>query len=356
MDPAEILYTRAAVSGIRPESREVDVEVSNEALDSHGTVVRQNWDLTRYTANPVVLWSHDHREVPLGTASKVKVSGPKSARKLTATLKFRDKGKSAKADEVWSAIEDGTLKGVSAGFFSHSRFFESHEDKEVMILDSNELVDISMTSVPSNANTLASLRARALQAKDQPPEPKGSQKKEERSMDLKIFARSLGLPNDATDSQIEARMTVALDERSKLITATGEESYDAAIGTIAAGRAAVDEHKKLQAQMETNERTAIVERMRSNRQTTPALEKDFLSTLSLESLRSYEKSAPKVLPGDSGLQQVDTKGAGLDDVAQFRDMTTDERSALHKEDPEQYRRLSAAWRAAGSPRRTKKAS
>lgn len=356
MDENEVLYTRAAVSGIRPDVREVDVEVSNEALDSHGTIVRQNWDLNRYNLNPVVLWSHNASEVPLGRATKLKVSGTKGAKRLTATLKFREEGKSAKADEVWSAVEDGTLKGISAGFYSRSQFVELHDSKEVLVLDNNELVDISVTAIPSNPTTLASLRARALASKDQPPEPKGSPKEGDSNVEFKIFARALGLPLDTPEAQIEARVTAAIEERSKLLEATGDDTVDAAIGTIAAGKAAVEQAQKLQQQMETNERTAILERMRANRQTTPALEKDFLSTLSLESLRSYEKSAPKVLPGDSGLQQGTDTEVGLDDVSQFRDMSDSERSALKKQSPEEYNRMRTAWREAGAPAPTKKAS
>ena len=158
-----LLYTRAATAGVRPESREVDVIASTDVLDSFGTILRQNWQLERFKQNPIVLWGHNSSEVPIGRAPKVGVKGSKkNGQQLEATIKFREAGISQRADEVWAAIEDGTVRGVSVGFLPHSYSWEKQDDRDILILDDNELMEISLVSVPANPDALVALRTRML--------------------------------------------------------------------------------------------------------------------------------------------------------------------------------------------------
>ena len=70
------LVVRAlGVKSINRDSRSVDVLASTDTLDSHGDIVEQSWDLDRYRSNPVVLFAHDHKSLPVGHADLVRVEG-----------------------------------------------------------------------------------------------------------------------------------------------------------------------------------------------------------------------------------------------------------------------------------------
>lgn len=156
----EAVFSRAAVVSdtAAEDARSVDVVASTDALDAHGTVIRQNWQLDRYRAYPVVLFAHDQCELPIGLASNIRIEDGS----LRATLNFSSGDLNPKAEQVWQNVKAGVLRGVSIGFIPHSIRFETEEDREFLALDDNELLEISIVPVPSNPETLASMRSRAL--------------------------------------------------------------------------------------------------------------------------------------------------------------------------------------------------
>lgn len=156
-----IIQRLASVEPIATK-RDDDAEVysftaSTEAEDSHGTIVRQSWDLSRFQANPIVLWNHD-TDKPIGRA-EVRVD----AGSLVADIRLA-KG-IQQADEAKLLIDQGILKGVSVGFRPQNIAFKSEvtgqdEDgkdtvRRIPVFENNELFEISLAPVPSNPEALA---------------------------------------------------------------------------------------------------------------------------------------------------------------------------------------------------------
>lgn len=162
------------VKVINAEERTIDVIASTEDLDSHGDIVRQFWDFTRYDLNPVVLWLHNMFEssrwamggvvdpsdmLPIGKSIKHEVKG----KKLVATLQLVKSapGEEPLVDKLWRRIEQGIQRAVSVGFrpgsilavtdkkgnFSHYEL--GSEDRP------NELHEISFVPMGSNPKAVA---------------------------------------------------------------------------------------------------------------------------------------------------------------------------------------------------------
>lgn len=132
-----------------------DVVASDESIDSHGTIVR-GFRLDRFAANPVILFAHDHTRI-VGGASNVSHDGP-----LRMTITLAEEGTSATVDEVRSLRRQKLLRGISVSVLPGTFSIEKAADgSEVLVLGDNELIEVSVCAVPSNANALAEMRAAA---------------------------------------------------------------------------------------------------------------------------------------------------------------------------------------------------
>lgn len=148
-----------AVRTIDESNRSIDVVASTEAVDSYGEIVAQNWRLERYATNPVVLFAHKSRELPVGRAENVRVENGA----LCAKFIFATSEANPLAEQVWQSIRQKTLRGVSVGFMPMDVRYEKRDGKDVYVLDNNELYEISMTPVPANPQGLAKMKAKAFQ-------------------------------------------------------------------------------------------------------------------------------------------------------------------------------------------------
>ncbi len=153
------------VRAIREEAREADFVCSTDAIDSYGEIVEQDWDLTRYLKNPVVLFAHQSRELPIGKATNVKVENGE----LVATIVFASEKANPLAENAWQSVLEGTLRAVSVGFDPHEVRAEKRDGVDVTVLAKNELYEISVTPIGANPEALAKQRAKALAANTNPP-------------------------------------------------------------------------------------------------------------------------------------------------------------------------------------------
>lgn len=161
---------QATVRSIRAELREVDFIFSTDSIDTYGERVKQNWRLERYLQNPVVLFSHCSRELPIGKAKNVGVVDGA----LQGTLVFASEKANPLAEQVWQSIQEGTLRAGSVGFMSHSFQYEKDNDIETLVLDDNELLEFSVCPIGANPDALAKMKAKALadyRAKHPTPTP-----------------------------------------------------------------------------------------------------------------------------------------------------------------------------------------
>lgn len=241
---SELLRAAVNLRMLEEKSRSVEVVASTASLDSHGTVLEQKWDLTRYEANPVVLWAHNsglgQAEPPIGYASDVRVESGQ----LKAKVTFVDAEASPLAERVWAGVKQKSIRGLSVGFRSRSSRVEQRDGKDIVVLSDNELFEISFVPVPSNSETLAALRACALGVVTTPATPvaqpatittahEGQEKENMRNV-----AKALGLSDDANETECLARIASlttqsrALDlHRSAIDELTGKTGSES-VGTV----------------------------------------------------------------------------------------------------------------------------
>ena len=149
-----ILGRSMLVRDIRLEAREADFICSTDAVDSYNTRLDQSsWRLSRFTANPVVLFNHNSSELPIGQAKNLRMEGGK----LVATIWFTSTTETA--ERVWQQVQERTLRGISVGFLPHAAALDENDD--VLILSDLELIELSITPTPANHECLAKLRSRA---------------------------------------------------------------------------------------------------------------------------------------------------------------------------------------------------
>jgi HK97 family phage prohead protease len=149
------LHVRAG--SVKRETRTASFVASSDAIDSYDEIVEQQWDLKRFKSNPIVLYAHNSRELPIGKAVDCKmVDG-----NLECTLEFADAEANPKAEQVFRLIEGGFLKAVSVGFVPRDVRKETRGGKDVYVLSNNELHEISVVPIPANPEALAKIKAKA---------------------------------------------------------------------------------------------------------------------------------------------------------------------------------------------------
>lgn len=131
---------------------------SDESEDGHGDViVASGWDLKRYKRNPVVLFGHDHY-TPVGYSTRTALEG----KKLMSDIRLAKEGTSEFIDTLRKLVDQKIVRAVSVGF-RITKDPVPIRDKEDHItgfkFDGTELLEISLVSVPANANALQVAKA-----------------------------------------------------------------------------------------------------------------------------------------------------------------------------------------------------
>jgi HK97 family phage prohead protease len=133
---------------------------SSEDKDRYGDIIRVNgWDLTNYKANPIVLFGHQSRNLPIGSA-KAWIEGTQ----LFADVEFAAKEVYDFADSVYKLVKAGFLNAVSVGFQP------TKMPNEIKDPDTNkwtggyefiaqELLELSVVPVPALPGALAIARS-----------------------------------------------------------------------------------------------------------------------------------------------------------------------------------------------------
>lgn len=133
------------------EGTGLDFVISDGSLDRHGTRINpKGWDLAAFKRNPIALFGHSGG-FPIGQWENVRVEGEK----LLGRLVLAAKGTSARIDELASLVEQGILRAVSVGF---SVLEYGTPGKSQFDYEKQELLEVSLVSVPSNTNALAAAR------------------------------------------------------------------------------------------------------------------------------------------------------------------------------------------------------
>ena len=149
---------------IDEESRTVEFVASDNSVDSYGTVIPvDKWDLTRFARNGIIGYMHDvYGDSWTKSADPDDVIGKGEAfvedEKLIVRITFEPKELNEKADKIFRKLQFGSLHAVSVGFRAtkkgHMGDEDRGEDPNVYYYAGQELLEVSVVNIPSNANAL----------------------------------------------------------------------------------------------------------------------------------------------------------------------------------------------------------
>lgn len=134
---------------------------SSEDVDRYGDIIRSDgWDLSNYKKNPVLLFGHQSRELPIGATSKIWVD----SKKLLADVEFATAEVYDFADSVYKMVKAGFLNAVSVGF-KPTKMPNDIKDPETnkwtggFEFVAQELLELSVVPVPALPGALAIARS-----------------------------------------------------------------------------------------------------------------------------------------------------------------------------------------------------
>ena len=230
---------------IDEEERSIEVVASTEALDSHGDIVKQFWDLTRYNKNGPVLWNHNIHEssnfsfggavrpedtLPVGKGSDVRVEGQRLVAKLT--LVKGAESEEAFVNKLWRRIRQGAVKAVSVGFKPGqvNRILNAAGGTEHFELGSaerpNELREISF--VPMGSNPEAVAKSIAWERKHLEQESIAAVAAQEGNEPMAMTAEEKKSLDDAVQAKTAAETRLA-DEQAKAKKLEGDLTAERAV-------------------------------------------------------------------------------------------------------------------------------
>lgn len=137
---------------------------SDETPDRYGDIVRvAGWELKNYRKNPIVLFGH-RQDNPVGISSKVWVDGTK----LMHRIKLAAEGTSDFIDTLRKLVDQRIIRAVSVGFRVTAEPVYIRDPKTERITGmefvGQELLEISLVSVPANPAALATAKSMNIPA------------------------------------------------------------------------------------------------------------------------------------------------------------------------------------------------
>jgi HK97 family phage prohead protease len=206
-------------------TRSVEVVASSDALDSYDEIVEQKWRLDRFASNPVVLFAHQSRELPIGRAEDYRMD----SQKLKMRLFLATAEANPVAEQVWQLMKQRILRGVSVGFRPHEVRVEMRDGRDVYVLSDNELMEVSVVPVPANPEGLVmrglSDEQRAMAKKSRKPTatPEGDDMEDENKKQLEAANKIVAERQAA--AEIAEKEVASLRERvASLFTSNTELS------------------------------------------------------------------------------------------------------------------------------------
>ena len=144
---------------------------STNTVDTYSDIVEQGWRLDRFKANPVILLQHSSWSLPIGRATAVGVETlPSSKAALVVTFMLDEEDEEAM--KVGRKLAGGFLNAVSVGFRSHKQTPRSTLPEgdpryagRGYILADNELLELSVVTIPANADAVAQRSTQDVEAR-----------------------------------------------------------------------------------------------------------------------------------------------------------------------------------------------
>lgn len=118
-------------------------------------VISDGGKIANFLKNPVVLFGHDYRSIPVGTATEISVA----ANQITATWKWLTGDPFA--DRVRNAWEQGVLRATSIGLNPMKWSYD--EERRGYDFEEWDLLEFSICPVPMNPEAVRTLSAKGIE-------------------------------------------------------------------------------------------------------------------------------------------------------------------------------------------------
>jgi len=126
-----------------------------ESVISSGDIARddaiilvEGWELDTYQANPVILWCHDDRSLPIARTIDLQ----KGKDELTARAQFDMED--PEAARIFGKIKRGFINAASVRWLPLETETRKIDERDVLVFVRQELLEWSFVSVPADAKAL----------------------------------------------------------------------------------------------------------------------------------------------------------------------------------------------------------
>ena len=149
-----------AVKAIEPDASGAPrfrFAISSEAVDRDRDVISlSGWKTASYRANPIVLWAHMSRDLPVARSEREWVEGGK----LLSEAVWPEKDAYPFADTVAALLKGGFLNATSVGFVPMTWSYD--EQRRGYNFTEAELLEYSIVPIPSNPDALVQARGAGI--------------------------------------------------------------------------------------------------------------------------------------------------------------------------------------------------
>ncbi len=141
------------VRKVEEETRQVTVVVSTGDIARDGAIIEQSgWNLTNYERNPVVLWGHNDRELPIARTIKTMVN----EREMVQVHEF---AAHRRANEVFDLVKGGFVNATSVrwtpGQTEVRKVGTGKEARQVLVFTrGHELLETSYVPIPADPGAM----------------------------------------------------------------------------------------------------------------------------------------------------------------------------------------------------------
>ena len=299
------------------------VRISNESLNSYGTrVLTAGMNVEQYNRNPVLLYMHERGQV-IGYVKDLRVEGDE----VTGELMFDEATElSRRCKKQW---EFGSLKMVSAGI----DILELSEDPKHLVqgqtsptISKSKLLEVSLVDIGANDDAIVLQKdgKRIELGKDAAKElpllhSNNNKNQKPKQMDQEKLALQLGLPKDADEATITAKLAKLQADGAEAETLRQERD------TLRAAR------------IETLVNAAIAEKKIGEDKKQQFL--DLGKKIGADELKqTFDAMSPQVK-----LSNIVTGGGapagGHAEYKKLSDVPSDELSKMREQNPVQYKKL-----------------
>ena len=298
------------------------VRISNESLNCYGTrVLTSGMNLEQYNRNPVLLYMHERGQV-IGYVKDLKVESDE----VTGELVFDEATElSQRCKKQW---EFGSLKMVSVGI----DILETSEDRKFLIqgqtaptITKSKLFEVSIVDIGANDDAIVLQKdgVRLTLGKNAeymlPLLHRNNKNQKPKQMDQEKLALQLGLPKDADEATINAKLAKLQADGAEAETLRQERD------TLRAAR------------IETLVNAAIAEKKIGEDKKQQFL--DLGKKIGADELKqTFDAMSPQVK-----LSNIVTGGGapagGHAEYKKLSDVPSDELSKMREQNPAQYKKL-----------------